>query len=159
MVGVLFVCTGNICRSPTAEGVARKLVAERGHEGRIEIDSAGTHSYHEGEPPDTRSIEAAARRGIDLSGQRARRVREADFETFELILAMDRGHDKILKRQAPENALSRIRMFLDYAPHLGTRDVPDPYYGAGDGFEQVLDMVEAAASGLIDAIEREFDLG
>ncbi|MCZ6858742.1 MAG: low molecular weight phosphotyrosine protein phosphatase [Alphaproteobacteria bacterium] len=159
MVGVLFVCTGNICRSPTAEGVARKLVAERGHEGRIEIDSAGTHSYHEGEPPDARSIEAAARRGIDLSGQRARRVREADFETFELILAMDRGHDKILKRQAPENALSRIRMFLDYAPHLGTRDVPDPYYGAGDGFEQVLDMVEAAASGLIDAIEREFDLG
>ena len=159
MVGVLFVCTGNICRSPTAEGVTRKLVAERGHEGRIEIDSAGTHSYHEGEPPDARSIEAAARRGIDLSGQRARRVRKADFETFELILAMDRDHDRILKRQAPENALARILMFLDYAPHLGTRDVPDPYYGAGDGFEQVLDMVEAAASGLIDAIEREFDLG
>ncbi len=159
MVGVLFVCTGNICRSPTAEGVARKLVAERGHDGRIEIDSAGTHSYHEGEPPDARSIEAAARRGIDLSGQRARRVRGADFETFELILAMDRGHEKILKRQAPKGALSRIRMFLDYAPHLGIRDVPDPYYGAGDGFEQVLDMVEAAAGGLIDAIEREYGLG
>ena len=159
MVGVLFVCTGNICRSPTAEGVARKLVAERRYEGRIEIDSAGTHSYHEGEPPDARSIEAAARRGVDLSAQRARRVRADDFEAFELILAMDRGHDKILKRQAPEGAQSRIRMFLDYAPHLGTHDVPDPYYGAGDGFEQVLDMIEAAADGLIDAIEREFGLG
>lgn len=159
MVGVLFVCSGNICRSPTAEGVARKLVAERGHEGRIEIDSAGTHGYHEGEPPDARSIEAAARRGIDLSGQRARRVRHDDFESFELILAMDRGHDRFLKRQAPKNAKSHIRMFLEYAPHLGIRDVPDPYYGAGDGFERVLDMIEAAAGGLIDAIEREFDLG
>jgi len=159
VVRVLFVCTGNICRSPTAEGVARKLAGERGHEGRIDFDSAGTHSYHEGEPPDARSIEAAARRGIDLSNQRARRVRTDDFETFELILAMDRGHEKILKRQAPESALSRVRLFLGYAPHLGTPDVPDPYYGAGDGFEQVLDMVETAAGGLIDAIEREFDLG
>jgi len=159
VVGVLFVCTGNICRSPTADGVARKLVAERGHDGRIEIDSAGTHGYHEGEPPDARSIAAAARRGIDLSGQRARRVREADFETFDLILAMDRGHDRLLKRQAPKSALPRIRLFLDYAPNLATRDVPDPYYGAGDGFEQVFDMIEAAAGGLIDAIEREFDLG
>lgn len=159
MVGVLFVCTGNICRSPTAEGVARKLVAERGHEGRIEIDSAGTHGYHEGEPPDARSIEAAARRGVDLSEQRARLVREADFENFELILAMDRGHERILNRQAPKGARTRVRMFLDYAPHLGTSEVPDPYYGAGGGFEQVLDMIEAAAGGLIDAIEREFDLG
>lgn len=156
MVGVLFVCTGNICRSPTAEGVARKLVAERGHEGRIEIDSAGTHGYHEGEPPDARSIEAAARRGVDLSAQRARRVRMDDFEAFELILAMDRGHDKILKRQAPGGAYPRIRMFLDYAPHLGTRDVPDPYYGAGDGFEQVLDMIEEGSRAWLRELEERW---
>jgi protein-tyrosine phosphatase len=159
MVGVLFVCTGNICRSPTAEGVTRKLVAERGHEARIEIDSAGTHGYHEGEPPDARSIEAAARRGVDLSRQRARRLRKDDFAAFELILAMDRGHARILNRQAPRGAEARIAMFLDYAPHLGASDVPDPYYGGAGGFELVLDMVEAAADGLIEAIEREYGLG
>ncbi|MHA1536255.1 MAG: low molecular weight protein-tyrosine-phosphatase [Alphaproteobacteria bacterium] len=156
MVGLLFVCTGNICRSPTAEGVARKLIAERGHEGRIEIDSAGTHGYHVGDPPDDRSIEAAARRGVDLSRQRARRVRAEDFDDFTLILAMDRGHEKILKRMAPGQAGAGVRLFLDYAPGLGHADVPDPYYGAGDGFEIVLDLVEAATAGLLDAIEREY---
>ncbi|MDH3233473.1 MAG: low molecular weight phosphotyrosine protein phosphatase [Alphaproteobacteria bacterium] len=158
MVAVLFVCTGNICRSPTAEGVMRKLVAERGHEGRIVIDSAGTHGYHEGEPPDARSIEAAARRGIDLSSQRARRIRDDDFADFDLILAMDSGHARILTRQTPRGSDARIAMFLDYAPHLGATDVPDPYYGGGGGFELVLDMAEAAAAGLIEAIEQEYML-
>lgn len=136
----------------------RKLVAERGHEGRIVIDSAGTHGYHEGEPPDARSIEAAARRSVDLSDQRARRIRKDDFAEFDLILAMDRGHARILNRQTPRGSEARIAMFLDYAPHLGATDVPDPYYGGGGGFELVLDMSEAAAAGLIDAIEQEFML-
>jgi len=159
VVKLLFVCTGNICRSPTAEGVARKLIAERGHETRIEVDSAGTHGYHEGEPPDARSVEAARQRGVDLSTQRARRVHPGDFSDFDLLLAMDRGHAKILSRQAPPEAAGRVRMFLDYAPHLGATDVPDPYYGGGGGFELVLDMVEAAAAGLIDQVERDFKLG
>ena len=158
LIKLLFVCTGNICRSPTAEGVARKLIAERGHETRIEVDSAGTHGYHEGEPPDARSIEAALRRGVDLSDQRARRLRPTDFADFDLLLAMDRGHAKILSRHAPPDAAERVRMFLEYAPHLGASDVPDPYYGGGGGFELVLDMVEAAAAGLIDAVERDHDL-
>ena len=156
MVAVLFVCTGNICRSPTAEGVMRKLVTERGYGERIVIDSAGTHGYHEGEPPDPRSIEAALQRGIDLSQQRARRIREGDFSNFDLILAMDRGHARILSRAAPRHGEARIAMFLDYAPHLGASDVPDPYYGGEGGFELVLDMAEAAAAGLLEAIEQEY---
>jgi protein-tyrosine phosphatase len=156
LVAVLFVCTGNICRSPTAEGVMRKLVAERGYGERIVIDSAGTHGYHEGEPPDPRSIEAALQRGVDLSAQRARRIREGDFSNFDLILAMDRGHARILSRSAPRHGEARIAMFLDYAPHLGASDVPDPYYGGEGGFELVLDMAEAAAAGLLEAIEQEY---
>jgi len=136
----------------------RKLVAERGHEGRITIDSAGTHGYHEGEPPDARSIEAAATRGVDIAGQRARRIREDDFADFDLIIAMDSGHARLLAKQTPQGSDARIAMFLDYAPHLGASDVPDPYYGGGGGFELVLDMSEAAAAGLIDAIEQEFML-
>jgi low molecular weight protein-tyrosine phosphatase len=158
LVAVLFVCTGNICRSPTAEGVTRKLAAERGHGERIIVDSAGTHGYHEGEPPDPRSVEAALRRGIDLSGQRARRFRTADFTDFDFILAMDRGHARILERAAPRHGEARIEMFLDYAPHLGATEMPDPYYGGAGGFELVLDMAEAAALGLIEAIERDYGL-
>jgi protein-tyrosine phosphatase len=158
LVGVLFVCTGNICRSPTAEGVMRKLVTDRGYGEQIIIDSAGTHGYHEGEPPDPRSIEAALARGVDLSQQRARRIREDDFSEFDLILAMDRGHARILNRAIPQHSEARIAMFLDYAPHLGATDVPDPYYGSGGGFELVLDMAEAAATGLLEAIEQEYML-
>jgi len=158
LVAVLFVCTGNICRSPTAEGVMRKLVADRGYGERILVDSAGTHGYHEGEPPDPRTIQAAARRGVDLSPQRARRIRATDYADFDLILAMDRGHARILNRAAPRNSEARIAMFLDYAPHLGASDVPDPYYGGAGGFELVLDMVEAASAGLLEAIEQEYML-
>lgn len=154
MIKVLFVCTGNICRSPTAEGVFRALVAAEGLEGRIQTDSAGTHGYHVGEPPDRRSAAVALRRGVDLSDLRARKVHPADFSEFDLVLAMDRGHADILRRQCPPEQASRVRLFLDFAPELGIQDVPDPYYGEGDGFERVLDMVEAGARGLLEHIRR-----
>ena len=154
MIKVLFVCTGNICRSPTAEGVFRALVAAEGLADRIQTDSAGTHGYHVGEPPDRRSAAAAGKRGIDLTDLRARKVRLSDFGEFDLVLAMDRGHAEILRRQCPPEQAGRVRLFLDFAPALGIQDVPDPYYGEGDGFERVLDMVEAGARGVLEHIRR-----
>ncbi|WP_158047818.1 low molecular weight protein-tyrosine-phosphatase [Skermanella pratensis] len=152
MVKVLFVCTGNICRSPTAEGVFRHLVAEAGLAGQIETDSAGTHGYHVGEPPDRRSVAAAGKRGVDIGDLRARRVKPADFEEFDLILAMDQGHYDQLVRMAPDGAKDRVRLFMDYAPDAPRREVPDPYYGEGTHFTEVLDLVEAASSGLLDRL-------
>jgi protein-tyrosine phosphatase len=149
MVGVLFVCTGNICRSPTAEGVFRALVDEAGLADRIRVDSAGTHGYHIGEPPDRRSQAAARRRGVDLGGQRAREVSILDFERFDYIVAMERGHVRILEGFCPAGEEHRIRTMLEFAPDLSVTDVPDPYYGGGDGFETVLDMIERAAAGLL----------
>jgi len=154
LVKVLFVCTGNICRSPTAEGVFRKLVAGAGLNHAVVIDSAGTHGYHVGEPPDERSCAAALKRAIDISAQRARRVSRADFAEFDLILAMDRGHYRALRAMAPPQAAERVRLFLDYAPELGVEDVPDPYYGGPDGFEDVLDLIETAAERLLDDLRR-----
>ena len=156
---VLFVCMGNICRSPTAEGVFRRLVAERIGQRTInvsvEIDSAGTHDYHVGEPPDRRAIAAAARRGIDLEGLRARKVDDSDFETFDLILAMDRENLSTLQARAPREFQSRIRLMLDFAPDAYTREVPDPYYGGAKGFEEVLDLLELAANGLLNEVVRD----
>lgn len=154
-VRVLFVCTGNICRSPTAEGVFRHMIGRAGLSDLIETDSAGTHDYHVGEPPDRRSCAAARRRGFALDDLRARQVAARDFERFDYILAMDREHLRILERLAPPQARGRVRLFLDFAPHLGRQDVPDPYYGGAEGFEHVLDLVEAAAEGLLETIRRD----
>ncbi len=152
VVRVLFVCTGNICRSPTAEGVFRALVARHGLEGEIGADSAGTHGYHVGEAPDPRSCAAARARGVVLDDLRARQVSPADFSAFDLVLAMDRGHHAHLARLCPPGREERLRLFLDFAPHLGVRDVPDPYYGGPDGFERVLDLIEAGCEGLLRRI-------
>jgi protein-tyrosine phosphatase len=143
---------GNICRSPTAEGVFRRLVQERASHLPIEIDSAGTHDYHVGEPPDSRSVAAAARRGIDLRSLRARQVSDEDFERFDLIVAMDRLNHVTLLERAPPVAHERIRLFMEYAGDRNVEDVPDPYYGGPLGFEQVLDLAEEAAAGLLDEI-------
>ncbi|HEY4215331.1 MAG TPA: low molecular weight protein-tyrosine-phosphatase [Steroidobacteraceae bacterium] len=146
---ILFVCLGNICRSPTAEVVFRDIAAREAPDLDIHIDSAGTAGYHVGEPPDPRTREAAMRRGYDLSPLRARVVEAADFERFDLLLAMDRENFAVLQRRAPQGAQSRVRLFLEFAPDAGTTDVPDPYYGGANGFEEVLDLVEAAAHGLL----------
>jgi len=157
MVRVLIVCTGNICRSPTAEGVMRELARKRGLAGRVTIDSAGTHDYHVGEAPDPRTQEHAARRGYDLSGQRASQVSEADFHAFDYILAMDRGHLRMLRSMAPGDAKAKLGLFLEASGKWKGEDVPDPYYGGTAGFEQVLDMVEEAAERWLDLIEAEID--
>jgi len=149
---ILFVCMGNICRSPTAEGVFRKLVQERAPHLRVEIDSAGTHAYHVGEPPDRRAIAAAARRGIDLSGLRARMVDEADFEGFDLLVAMDQLNREVLLDRSPDEYRERVRLMLEFAPSVDVEDVPDPYYGGPVGFEHVLDLVEEASKGLLDEL-------
>ena len=149
---ILFVCMGNICRSPSAEGVFRKLVSERLPGVDLEIDSAGTHDYHTGSPPDRRSLQAAARRGIDLSGLRARTVTHEDFERFDLILAMDRENLALLEQRAPERHRGRLRLMMDFAPAADKREVPDPYYGGANGFEEVLDLLEEAAEGLLQSI-------
>jgi protein-tyrosine phosphatase len=146
---ILFVCTGNICRSPTAEAVFRHLANEEELGGTVHVDSAGTHSYHVGEPPDDRSAETAELRGYSMAGQTARRVTAQDFDSFDLILAMDRGHLRILEGMAPPHAADKVRLFLDFAPGAGLSDVPDPYYGGAQGFEQVLDLIEAASRGVL----------
>ena len=158
MVKVLFVCMGNICRSPTAYGVFQRLIEQSDLSGHIEIDSAGTHAYHIGNPPDMRAIAAAARRGVDLSEQRARRVTADDFERFDYILAMDEDNLLSLQSSCPPQHGHKLRLFLEYAPHLKMHEVPDPYYGGARGFEQVLDMIEAAAEGLLRQLRQEISI-
>jgi len=157
-VKVLFVCMGNICRSPTAQGVFEKLVAETSLSGTVMTDSAGTHAYHVGEPPDSRASAAARRRGIDLSGQKARRVEEADFEIFDYVLAMDRSNYEDLAGLCLPEYRSKLRLFLEFAPELGTPDVPDPYYGGTTGFERVLDLIETASGALLASIRQQHGL-
>jgi protein-tyrosine phosphatase len=152
---ILFVCLGNICRSPTAEIVFRKIAAREAPDLRLEIDSAGTAGYHIGSPPDSRTRQAALRRGYDMSAIRARVVEPQDFGRFDLILAMDRQNFDTLQQRAPASAHSRIRLFLEFAPDAETKEVPDPYYGGPNGFEEVLDLVEAAARGLLEHVRTE----
>ena len=148
---VLFVCMGNICRSPTAEGVFRHIVAEAGLSEWIFVDSAGTHAYHVGEPPDRRAQAAALRRGYMLDHIRARRVDEADFERFDYIIAMDQLNLVTLQERADEEHQRKMRLFLEYS-RSDQVDVPDPYYGGASGFERVLDLVEDASRGLLDQL-------
>jgi len=150
---VLVVCTGNICRSPTAEGVLREKARQRGLDGALRVASAGTHDYHVGESPDARSMKHATKRGYDLSRQRARQVSERDFREFDYILAMDGGHMRLLRAMAPKDATANVAMFLEPSAAWKGLDVPDPYYGGPEGFERVLDMVEEAAERWLDRIE------
>ena len=152
---VLFVCMGNICRSPTAEGVFREFVRRHAPDLDLEIDSAGTHDYHVGEPPDPRALKAASTRGLDISGLRARQVEAADFERFDLILAMDRLNYATLRERSPPAFRSRIRLLLEFADDASREDVPDPYYGDPKGFEEVLDLLEDAAAGLLAEVRRK----
>jgi protein-tyrosine phosphatase len=149
---------GNICRSPTAHGVFRKRVEEAGLIEHIEIDSAGTHAYHVGEPPDRRAQETARRRGVDLGDLRARRASPGDLAAFDYVLAMDQENYIALMDICPSGLRDKVQLFMDYAPHMRTREVPDPYYGGPTGFERVFDMVEAAAAGLLDEIRRRHGL-
>jgi protein-tyrosine phosphatase len=148
-VKVLFVCLGNICRSPTAEAVFRQLLARSPTGLEVEVDSAGIGSWHIGEPPDRRAQAAARRRGFDMSSIRARQIVHEDFALFDLILAMDRENLAELRRRAPAQYRERVRLFLEFAPELDVSDVPDPYYGGEAGFEEVLDLAEQAARGLL----------
>jgi len=154
MVKVLFVCMGNICRSPTAQGVFENLVQQHALSEQIEIDSAGTHAYHVGEPPDKRAQVTALNRGIDLSPQRARRVQTGDFEYYDYVIAMDSDNLTNLLAICPRGMKGKVTLFMSHQSHFDEEDVPDPYYGASTGFERVLDMVESAADGLLAAIKQ-----
>ncbi|HTN93351.1 MAG TPA: low molecular weight protein-tyrosine-phosphatase [Gallionella sp.] len=154
-VSVVFVCMGNICRSPTAEAVFRHYVESAGLAGQISVESAGTHDYHIGDKPDSRAQRAAQQRGYDMSQLRGRQVEPEDFRRFDYVLAMDTANLEILQRIAPQGSGSRLGLFLEYARHHAEREVPDPYYGGADGFERVLDMVEDAAQGLLEEIRQQ----
>ena len=154
---ILFVCTGNICRSPTAEGVARRWLSMCGLEGAVEVDSAGIQGYHSGEAPDPRTQTAALRRGYDLSRLRARKVLPKDFAEFDLLLAMDRDHFNYLRDRAPDGCKHKVRMFMSFAQSVRRDDVPDPYYGGLTGFNAVLDLCEDAVQGLIEEIRPEVE--
>ncbi|MFN3397783.1 MAG: low molecular weight protein-tyrosine-phosphatase [Sulfurimicrobium sp.] len=158
MIKVLFVCMGNICRSPTAEGVFRRLVRDAGLEREVFIDSAGTHAYHLGSAPDKRASAAAEKRGYDLSALRGRQVNSQDFHAFDYILAMDRDNLANLQRICPPERVCKLSLFMEFSASFSEREVPDPYYGGAQGFERVLDMVEDAARGLLQTLEREHEL-
>lgn len=152
---VLFVCMGNICRSPTAEAVFRHAVASAGLEQKILVDSAGTHGYHLGHPPDRRTQLAAALRGYDLVNLRARQVSGQDFVEFDYIVAMDRDNLSDLRRLAPTQHHCKLSLFMEYSSARRGEVMPDPYYGGAQGFELVLDMAENAAAGLLQHIKKK----
>lgn len=151
-VAICFVCLGNICRSPTAEGVMRHQVAAAGLDGAIEIDSAGTGDWHVGEAPDARAQQAARARGYDLSALRARQIGDADFERFDLVLAMDGANLAALRKRCPPQYRGKVRLLMEFAGDGLAGDIADPYFGGARGFEQVLDQCEAACRGLLDSL-------
>lgn len=154
-VGILFVCLGNICRSPTAHGVFQHKINLAGLGHLVSIDSCGTGDWHAGKPPDARASAAAALRGYDLSKLRARQVTARDFDQFDIILAMDESNLEDLQGLAPADYRGQLALLLDFAPGLSGRAVPDPYYGGEHGFDEVLDLVEAASDGLLEVVARE----
>ena len=150
---ILMVCTGNICRSPTAEGVLRAKLQHAGLQAQVRVESAGTQGYHSNEPPDARAVRAAAQRGYQIGSLRARPMRPEDFATFDWLLAMDQSHMDWLLKHAPPQAAGRIALLMPLArQHLGTQEVPDPYYGSPAGFEHVLDLLEDACEGVVDRL-------
>jgi protein-tyrosine phosphatase len=157
-ISVLFVCMGNICRSPTAHAVFRKQVEQAGFANKISIDSAGTHAYHVGNLPDQRSMATASERGIDMSDLRARKVDFADLIEFDYVLAMDGDNLAILQQMAPADLKPKIKLFMTFAPETGHDYVPDPYYGGAQGFNQVFDMVEQASEGLLSYLKQRYSL-
>lgn len=154
-ISVLFVCMGNICRSPTAEAVFRRAVQDAALDAIILCDSAGTHDYHIGDPPDSRSIAAAARRGYDMTALRARQIGAADFRRFDYVLAMDRHNLLFLQKLRPAQSPAKLQLFGDLHADFAGQDVPDPYYGGAAGFERVLDMAEALSASLLDSIRKD----
>ncbi len=154
-IKILFVCMGNICRSPTAHGVFEVLVEREGLTHRIEVDSAGTHAYHVGKSPDQRAQETALKRGLDISHQRARKVKSRDFVEYDYVLVMDQDNFHALCGICPEGMEDKLQLLMDYAPDLRLREVPDPYCGGSQGFEVVFDMVEAAAKGLLEDLREQ----
>lgn len=154
-ISVIFICMGNICRSPTAHGVFRALVEEEGLSDSIRIDSAGTHAYHVGEDPDHRSQMTARNRGVDLSDIRASQVKSEDFVSFDYVLAMDQDNHANLLAIAPEGYEGRLHLFLDFAPQMDVSEVPDPYFGGGSGFDRVFDLIQAASEGLLNEIKQK----
>lgn len=155
MIKILFVCLGNICRSPTAEGVFRHLLQQRGLDNKVLVDSAGTSGWHIGDPPDERTMEEALRRGVDLRPLRGRGVDCRDFEEFDYLVAMDDQNLTALGRSCPHALQGKLYRFTDFAPDLEEREVPDPYYGGARGFARVYDIVEACSQGLLKALEED----
>lgn len=151
---VLFVCMGNICRSPMAQGIFRQMVRQAGLEDVVKVASAGTHAFHAGESPDSRAQALVARRGIDISDLRASRIEDADFDQFDMILAMDWDNLSLLQQMAPKRAHHKLQLLMRFASEHETATIPDPYYGNAQGFEQVLDYIEDACNGLLEVAKR-----
>lgn len=149
---ILFVCLGNICRSPLAEGVFRHRVIEAGLDGDLRVESAGTGGWHVGDPPDPRSVDVARRNGVSLDGQSAQRVRAEDFSEFDMIVAMDRSNFTDLRRIAPEGSRAELVLLRDFDPEPGDGEVPDPYYGGPDGFDRVFDMIDRSCAALVQHV-------
>ena len=158
MIKVLVVCMGNICRSPMAEGALRRALQAAGLERWVAVDSAGTHSYHIGDPPDPRAQNTARQRGFDIGELRGRQVADLDFEKFDYILTMDSSNLSTLKRRAPARAQHKLRLFLSYSRKYPNLDVPDPYYGATQGFEDVMDMIEDGVAGLLKELRHALEV-